>query len=381
MNAREKYVYVSDSLYINCKISSAYLFRALLLNGNPFPFLERKTRSKIINYSPISIRILRVLIFIYTFYKNKNKPAVNFVRNIKGDCLLVLRNGTNKIINFKNMEVTTKFPESVDLSFIEKEIDNIKRASSCVLAPDLISYDFDKKLFIEQFINFKRPSYSLSHINKVYKDIIPTLVGIMATEPITKVNIKKYLNENMISIKENINKFLESKVLSEEHTLEINSFYSLLERRIKNIAEHHNILLVLSHGDFWEGNMLKYENNIKVIDWNTINKRSCYFDFYFIMFSLASRNTDKYFGVNLLTKEIGRGVSILNTAMKNKKLFKKEREEILEYSELYRILFYVEFINLKLLELTFGNTHHIKEVIRWLTIFTIFEAEYYKKYN
>ncbi len=127
--------------------------------------------------------------------------------------------------------------------------------------------------------------------------------------------------------------------------------------------------LVYSHGDLWEGNLLisKFKKPV-IIDWETGGLRSLYFDFYYFMFMLASKKNS--FG-KVDKEEIKMLHRTLNYIIRESQISNKNNLNI--DIEIYRYLFYIELIKMKLEEKK--RDMNKQEVMTWIKRFKAFEAE------
>ena len=135
--------------------------------------------------------------------------------------------------------------------------------------------------------------------------------------------------------------------------------------------------MVHSHGDFWEGNILIKQNESCVIDWNTFGNRSCYFDFMYMMFMLASKNSpfEKVDSEGLMTliQKVEPCFEVFFNKLKGNDYFTSiEMKNNIKQFDVYRYLFYVELMSLKLKGA--GNIEkQIKETATWVRRFIFFE--------
>lgn len=365
-----KYLYVSNSLYVNSKQNVFALFIALLLKGKPFHFLQRNTRSSIINFFPLIVRIIRVMTFVNDYHK-KRKVHYNEIitSDIQGEFLIILRHGVYKIIHINKFEVTTTLPMDLDdSSTLIMDLQKAERAAVCELAPNLICSSIENRYFKEEYINAIRPSYSFNEIELVYKDVIPALIEIINTEVPIVVNSSIYIRDLWKEVDYKIDKLQQKKSIDIKYITKMKNFRNWWYTQLQDDILPTSTVMVFSHGDFWEGNILQSNNGLKVIDWNTASMRSYFFDLYFVLFSLTSRTIDTQYGIYRLNQELSESIDFLSKTLINSNRFEGIPKQVVN-TDFYRLLFYLDFMLLKLKEFNTEDIKHMKEFVRWLDLF------------
>lgn len=383
----DNYICLSNNFYINSDQKFPNVFFALFKGGKPFEFLESPTSLQVVNALGSSvIRVIRASQYTIMFYQKKKNLSKNCNYNClpnteyKGEYLIKLREGEYKIINLKEKKVFTHFPLSLELYEIENRLSKIVKASTCKLAPKLIFWDIKGRYYVEEYINSNRPKYHFSEVNKLSSEVFPIIREIMGIEKPIICNSRVYIQELNNRIEEAL------RILSKDKKIkvfinEINLFIETVKFRMQNVEIPKSLIKACSHGDLWTGNILTKETINRVIDWNTLDTRSCYFDFYYFMFMLASQSAhfDKVDekGITRLAKTLDSYITTFDTIVKKEVFsFGFSSEDILIHN-LYRYTFYLELITLKI---TAGNMNNssVREVCTWIKRFKWFE-EVYKK--
>lgn len=373
----QTYLYISDSLYINLEINLIYLIYYFYFKAKPLIFLEYKTSSKIINLLVPRVRILRVAqltikFLINKYHYNKNKDSFRTITTkYNGHSLLVTRLGEYKIINFKTKEVTTLFPEIMSRNEIEKNILNKVEAQNCSLAPRVLNWDINSRYIKESYINFKPINIEYKNLNSFKVDVIPLISEIISSTNTNIINLNQYSQKLINLIEGFIEKHSLDAVDFKNKNAIIIEFFEVIKNKLYVYSSKIDVLSAFSHGDFWEGNILKNKTKSYVIDWNTHDMRSCYFDFYDILFEIAfkifkSKN-------KIITCEMEEAIIYFqNYLMVNMNSDSKLNADTLIHSDIYRFLFYLEVILLKLKE--YPENGHLVQLGKFIGFFKMYES-------
>ncbi|MBS4179136.1 hypothetical protein [Lederbergia citrea] len=367
------YLLIDNSLYINVETNLINLMYFLFFRAKPFNFLERKTNSKVLNSFFPFVKFKRVMEFTYLFYRRKQIYSKSkdifptITSSFFGHCLIKLRLGEYKIIDFRKEVITTVYPSNFFNSEIKKNINKLIESQKCNLAPKIINWNIKNRYIKECYINLKNPSFE--DINEYYSEVFPLLENIMLSKRPQNILIRQYIKELITSIDRLVDTYLNKNFNPDNSDLIILEFLSFIKEKVKIYSFKKEILLVLSHGDFWEGNILKDRTKISVIDWNTIDMRSLYFDFYFFFFDKIS-NIKREEGVTIGKK--------IDTAIKcfQSHLFKNTHimQDYINDSVAYRYIFYLEFILLRLQEYPKRDLNHMDFLEIWINYFKLYET-------
>lgn len=283
MIAHKNYTYmlIENGLFINIEQCPMELFLILNRKAMPFQIFERKTSMRLINCLPgFMVRVLRISQFTFKYYKAKNNPDLKdslpkITSQHYGECLLKLRFGEFKVFNLKKEKVITVFPDCVPISNIQERLRSLRQVRK--VAPKLIEWKIEERYIVEKYINFKRSSYDFYNIRKFNLEVLPLLENIRVLAKPKTIDLQVYICNKI--------NYLESKVsvvvnsCPRVKTDKIISFIAFLKNSLKGLDSRKEDL-ILSHGDLWEGNILIKRNKFCIIDWDTLDYRSFYFDFF-----------------------------------------------------------------------------------------------------
>jgi thiamine kinase-like enzyme len=372
------YLFIDNSLYINLEGSLLNIMFYLYFRAKPFKFLERKTNIKLLNLFVPIVRIIRVLQFTFLFMKKKHKylkskdSFLTITTIFFGHCLLILRQGEYKIINFKKKDVITVYPNNFSPNEIEKNIRKLRESQKCSLTPKIINWDINGRYIKECYLNLKTPSYDFNNRQDFYLEFFPILESIMLSTSPQVILLSQYAQNLINRIDFYFETYLNKDSHARNNTKIILEFFSLIKREMGIFPSTKDILLVLSHGDLSEGNVLKSKAKTGVLDWNTLDFRSCFFDFYYIMFDLSFKTNEAE--RMYISKEMETAFKYFQMHLKESDIFNsKVKTRIINQPETYRYLFYLEFILLRLQEYAKRNQRNWNFLMNWINIFKFYE--------
>ncbi|TDL31811.1 hypothetical protein E2R51_11345 [Jeotgalibacillus sp. S-D1] len=367
------YLYVDNHMYINSEISLITLYYILHKFTKPFPYFERDTKYKIINAMPVALKKnFIVLNFIKVFVEkkllNKRKTADQIASNTFGHCLLNLREGEVKIFNFTQKKVITIYPSSLPESYVKEQMNIANKAFRTGLGPKILSMNYSKKFVVEEYINFDRAKFSISQPTILNLKIISVLNQLTLTNNPYKVNLYSYKITKKTSIETLLNNI--SK-LNNCNLITLQKITEFCLNEISKIEKEYfveNIWFGLSHGDFWEGNILLGKNNkIKVIDWNTLGNRNIYFDLYWMIFMTVHTSKHKY-----TVQEVS---LLLEQCIKHFHHNLNLNDELLN-KNIRLSIFFLDCIELKLQMICNTRTSNFDDIETWIERFNKFQQEY-----
>ncbi len=305
--------------------------------------------------------VKKFCICLFRLRQVKSKLEMSIFGNL---CLQVHRGF--KIFNFKKRKVTKIFSPNTDLTIVKREIEGVRKASLLSFSPKLLRWNTKEKWYTEEFIvgNF---FYSYKKNNtkfllEIYlQEIEPCIIQMILLQAPLRRPLREYVEEIIDRIKNKV--FYASKTDKIKYEPIIKFINTIAERL--NFEKSIKVLLIFSHGDFSLVNILRAREGIKVIDWESAGLRNPLFDLYNFFF------TEKFYqnaNINLVT-EIGKTISSLRYRLK----FKANdlTENIVSSSEIYRLLYYLERIDL-LMERKLSN-NLISVILRSINVFKCYE--------
>jgi len=374
---KKSYEYILiDDIFVNVNQNVLKLYYNLYKRAKPFEHFNRIARRWLPSFL---LRAIRILQFTQKYVQSRKKyytenSIPSIVSQHDGNCLVKLRQGGYKIFNFKKGIVITTYPRHIPLANMNKRIKKIKTSEKCILAPRLINCNIKERFLVEEYQNMRRCSYNLFNVNRFIIKISPILGEIISVDQPKHVNQYQYSLDKIQYIESHINK--SPRGYNNEDS--IKQFLNYLKKKFaKNIGAKNQVMLVFSHGDLWEGNILSKGKQAGVIDWDTIGCRSFYYDFYFSIFMLASKGKHfdqiDYESLTFLNNELDTSVMLYSKLLESFKRKNNHSMIIPKQFDLYRYLFYIELLVLKLKETHNSQKENVNEVDTWIERFRFIE--------
>ncbi|UPM54155.1 hypothetical protein [Gottfriedia acidiceleris] len=382
------YIYIDNflysSLYINLEQSLIGLIFFLFFKGKPFGFLERETKIGFINFFIPIVRLIRVLEFAYLYYKkkriNKVKPGTfpTLSSSHYGNCLILVGHGEHKIVNLREQSVTTIFPNNFSRNVMEDKIYKLIEAQNCKLSQSLLDWNISNRFMKESYVNLKPACFN---IQNVHTEALPILRDILFSKNYQVISLGQHLQNVTKRIDELLNPLLQEDFTLNNSIKPIYEFVSEINIELKKNCLKTEIVLGFTHGDFWEGNVLKSKKITKVIDWNTLEIRSSFFDLYFLIFEKFSNVSEKK-----LYEASEEFENVFHTFIRNYlegNFINSEMAAILvNQSEIYRYIFYLEFILRKIKGNLKGERIYFEYLVERIKFFQAYESKLNEnKYN
>lgn len=295
---------------------------------------------------------------------------------------MILKNKEYKIFNLTSQKVLTIIPEDTPSKEVEDRFMVLSKATQCKIDPRIIAWNLKERTILEYYVNLRRPSYEITDVNEFCEEIVTILESIVFTAIPKTISSTDYLESKFQELD-----FMLKKIQTNYSLVDIKiilNYKSKVLKRLKELLIHQkNILIVFSHGDLWEGNILRGRYKTRIIDWTTFGERSFFFDYYFLLFMIASKNNnfDKLDeeGFKLSQKIDSCDDALLNKLNQNENISNEKVMKHLSSLEFYRNLFYLETIILKLNDIQLKDEKAIGEVLTWIKRFELFQCVYNQK--
>ncbi|MFA1820249.1 phosphotransferase [Virgibacillus oceani] len=308
-------------------------------------------------------RILRIILqyLILKYTKHGIEDGVISVP-YDGHLLLKTSNGF-KLFNLKENVVATQYDINIKKDLFSCVIKNIKYIEGLNISPKIRSVDNVNKCLYEQYINSYKAGQFYPTSLYFYKVILPVWQNIIEVYPSRKINLFEYVT-NQKSYILNIIEKLKKESYDNKLLISISIFIESLTNKILNEHNQTNISISLSHGDLHPWNILISRKTAVVIDWDTLKERSLYHDLFYMFFQNIFGKED----VNLegFIFHLNRSINITSYKFKNKDINNK-LSKISINKDLYRLLFYLEYVQLdfeKRLNMFTDRSHILDRIVK-----------------
>lgn len=279
-----------------------------------------------------------------------------------------------KVFDFKRKLVIRVIDQTVDLSLVSEEINNIRMTNGLECAPKILDWSQEKRWYVEEYVvGEQRKLFEISIsgalLELFHEQISPRLSDIA----LFKESAKKPGREYIANIAEIIdNPRLSDSTIDNSKISKIKQYLNLIKYQLLDQPEIE-IVLVLSHGDFSLVNILSTAQGIRVIDWEGAKFRGLLYDFYnFFLTEIYYRRAD----VNI-ADEVNGIAQDFSIAL-YQKLYKSENKDDISV-QFYRRLYYLERISM-LLERELSDKS-LEVILRSIDVFQKFEYESSLRYQ
>lgn len=246
------------------------------------------------------------------------------------------------------------------------EIEGACLAGRLSFSPKIYAHNIAELWYQEELISGKIgypiPNASASALLSIYQSHIAAFIAEMVLLcPLNQKELRLYLDE-LATCLDDVR--LSELPLDAEKLTKIRDFVMAVTNELRQ-EENRQVDLVFSHGDFSFVNVLNSKSGMRIIDWESVDRRSPLNDFYNYFF------TELYYQrvESSLVSEISQALSILQGLLQPDA--PKLTQDLLPSANLYRRLYYLERIKMLLgREL---NDKRLHVIVRSIDIFNQFE--------
>ncbi|MGP4106329.1 phosphotransferase [Virgibacillus sp. L01] len=335
-----KYVKVKG-LFICLDKNYVILAWLLLFKTRPFN-LHLPAHNKYLRIFPGKfIKVLRVFNIIQRLLVFKNKKYESNDDDIisvpYNGHILIKKSGGYKVFNLKEGIVATQYNLDVEEDDFCSITKNLKYISQLSFVPLIKAVDYQNKCVYEEYINLRKAKGFYPISAYFYDRILPVWERNITALPNKNKSLEEYISNQKAIILGNISYL--TKGSSNDELIYIETFVKMLLKKISFNYNEKNIQLTLSHGDLHAWNILLDGKDSKLIDWDTLKERTVLHDlFYMLFYNLFGMETKNY---NEFLKQLDKVLSrsCLKLDINENGLTKPNQD-------LYRMLFYLEYITL-----------------------------------
>ncbi|MEC5424041.1 phosphotransferase [Virgibacillus sp. C22-A2] len=289
------------------------------------------------------INIIKNLIFIKYMYMYMYKDNHEFVESSYDGHILVKTSNGNKIFNLQEKTVVTQYKVEFKKELFTKIATNLKGIGNYYISPNIKQINSDEKSISEEYINLYKADRFYPITSYFDNVILPIWERNIELFPIKKIMLKDYLLDQERFIITRIN-YLKKEGYDRECLVNIQRYVEGLREKLS--LDYTNnikyIYLTLTHGDLHAWNILLNKKKSILIDWDTQKERSLYHDFYYMYYHNIFERTS----VNHKSFKLSLNKNINKTRKNVKKKINESEQDISLNKELYRMLFYLEYIYL-----------------------------------
>jgi thiamine kinase-like enzyme len=338
--------------------------RFISLNQNPFYFLWLLIWNKSLLRNGLGKKVLVRLIKASFSPKHKRKVLRLLVN---GTWCWSVRGGY-KVFDMPHNSVIKVYEPGTEKEIIKEEVALLSKIGQQEIAPSLKKWNIDEGWYEEEFIkglsgNELIPKESPEVVMDRYLSFIePNLEKIILTgspKPLSALSYLETLEDSPGTGCDSTN---------DPEVLKAHSFIHETANRCKGLIGQRDVQIYLTfcHGDFHQFNMFWTGSALKLIDWEAAQRLSLLFDFFnFFLSQIYLENTSIDW-----PKEVNEGLERMQAILSEKT--PHLAENIFEYAELYRLIYYIERIH------TFLGSFGLdsQRISRWIKAFILFEENF-----
>jgi hypothetical protein len=311
--------------------------RFIALDQNPFYFLWLLIWKRSLVRNGLGKIVLARLIKAKFSPKHKRKVLR---LPVNGTWCWAVRGGV-KVFDMGRKSVIKVYDPGTDKEIIRKEVVLLSKIGQQEIAPSLKNWNIDEGWYEEEFIQGLSgyglvPKQSPQVVmNRYFSFIEPNLGKIIlagSPEPLSALSYLETL-ENSHKIR--------ADSTSDKEVCKAHAFILETASKCRSLFGEGQLKIYLTfcHGDFHQFNMFWTGSALKLIDWEAAQRLSLLFDFFnFFMSQIYLENTSLDWPV-----EVNNGLERIRSILSEQS--PGLAENIFEYAELYRLIYYIERIH------------------------------------
>ena len=256
-----------------CKLSGpGYIYLFTPKNDQALKFLLARLRYKKSIKNRFAIQYLKLACHLpKNIVPNVNVKLPKELKDALGE-LIIISGSRMKCFNFRKRVVFTLPLTTIGRERIKIEVDVRKRFKGKINLPRIVHYDEDVPYLVEEIVG--NPLYELNRMSwRLVFDALKQLIKFYKENYIKEIFVEKKIKEiSLILMSEKIN-FKESD-------------FRILESLTKILHELDckSLLVTLTHGDFYLGNLVTDGKIIYITDWEFPRERLILSDFIYLLF-------------------------------------------------------------------------------------------------
>ena len=207
---------------------------------------------------------------------------------VRGEFALVRRSGAVKVLDVTRARVVTLMTGSEWRAKLEERIKSSQRLAGMPFAPKVVEVALDDGWFAEEFVAGRHPTgfHGCFHgFDRVY---LPLLAAFLRAERPRTVGLCEYASDLADDILDP-NGVL-TRMPAEARDAVSTFVVDMRERLTDNRLADREVPLVLSHGDFFSGNVVVGDDgSVRAIDWAHVGSRSPAHDLHYLVMNHCVR--------------------------------------------------------------------------------------------
>lgn len=370
-----RYVRVG-SYYINSQLTLTRLSTYLWQQFDQFLGSEGKTSTKpspftrmvpptLVKAGRISKVLLRFLLArSLTAASGESNEGRSITLEVGGDFAIVRKSGAVKVLDMEGGTVHTMMGPR-DREKLGQRVELSREVERFAFAPRLKNVDLDRGIFSEEFISGSHPLNFEGCRDDFGAVYLPLLVEFLAATTPRWRRVPEYVEALTGSILASDGLLQQ---LDEESRRSVVNLVTDISQRLKGLQEE--IPLVLSHGDYFSGNVVIEPGKYRAIDWANMGYRSPLHDLYYLQMNHCGR----IMGHETLERRMEAAVQELRQGLRRENSDRfSQLARYLTTNPIYRYLFYLECIEVPLVRCSSAEDRYLKSMLVRVSWFQSYE--------
>jgi Phosphotransferase enzyme family len=307
-----------------------------------------------------------------------------------GQLGLALRLGGYKLFDLEQGTVLTSFSPAIHPNIVAQQIARASEAGKYAFAPTVLCADTSQRWYQESYIQGHRLPPLFLNEAAIETHFFSLLMTLITSKPPQRLSLLSYAS-HLKEVALGADKGLSNLALASrpEQVQRVRAFVEktwcdLVDELVDTDVEVNKIpsakvVIVLSHGDLHEQNVLQTDKGLKLIDWNNLNQRSLFYDLYTLLFR-GFRSVQAFWSAQPATLHPPSKLRALVAQFRTALSADHPGIDTTLSDRQYRRLFYLEFVckgTEKLWEKPSdsGVQARLEHLVAWIENFERYEAE------
>lgn len=358
--------------YVNSELTLLQLSRYLWQQVDQFLGSEGKSasterRSRVL--PEVTVKASRVARHLTAYLLARSESQSDSSRDgellslpVAGDLAIVRRSGAVKVLDVRNNRVVTVLRDAEERAKLRERVELSERVAHLPFAPKVEQVDLPQGFFSEEFLSGSHPlnfAGCKDDFAEVYR---PLLVEFLAAFPPRWADKWAYIE----SLRDDI--LAPDGLLQRMKPEERQTVTTFVEEIYQQLAcQGGRIPLVLSHGDYFSGNIVIDSHGHHAIDWANMGFRSPLHDLYYLYMNHCCRAMEW----PRVERRSRAAINSLRAALDPGQL--EELSEFLTPRDELRKLFYLECVQVPLVRCTDPTDRYLESMLVRIGWYTEYE--------
>ena len=360
------------NFYVHSGLSVLQLGRHLWQQADQFLGSEGKTPSARRDgfLGDSAVKVVRIVRQMAGYLMAKGGIAGGSRRDrlslpVAGDLAIVRRSGAVKVLDLRNREVFTVVVDDGERAKLQERIDLGRSVAHLPFAPQVRQVDLQGGYFSEEFLSGSHPLDFAGCKDDFAQVYLPLLRGFITSFEPRWEDLRSYadgLRDDILAPDGLLQR------MTPEERRKVSTF---VERTHAEVAAGSgSIPLVLSHGDYFSGNIVIDDTGYRAIDWANMGFRSPLHDLYYLYLNHCCRVLDWH---SVKRRAEAASAQLRTAVAETDSALLAELERFLTPSDALRRLFYLECVQVPLVRCSDPRDRYLASMLVRIGWFEEFE--------